>query len=164
MAGSSDTIFGWQKGLRYIAIICLIIGVIIACVMNWMHGNQANVMIETPTRTVAIQAELALTPAKQAFGLMFRSDLPQKSGMLFVFPQKKIVTMWMKNTYIPLDMIFFDENGQIIHIHENAIPHDETTISSRLPAIGVLEVNAGFVKENKIDVGQKIIYPSLTEK
>lgn len=163
MAGVFDRVSKRQKGLRYIAVICLIIGVIIACIMNWIHGDQANVVIETAVQKVDVQAELALTPAKQAFGLMYRSNLPKNSGMLFVFPQKKIVTMWMKNTYIPLDMIFFDENGRISHIHENAIPHDETTISSQLPAIGVLEVNAGFVKANKIEVGQKIIYPSFAK-
>ncbi len=118
-------------------------------------------VIQTHTTSVTVHAEVALTPEQQIRGLMFRKSLPENDGMLFVFPTKQIVSMWMKNTYIPLDMIFFDDTRKVVHIHQNARPHDLTIISSLVPATGVLEVNAGFVRKHHITLGNQINYPSV---
>ena len=70
---------------------------------------------------VRFRVELALTPAEQAKGLMNRESLPRLSGMLFVYPRESDVAFWMRNTLIPLDMIFADDEGRIVRVHENAV-------------------------------------------
>ncbi len=79
--------------------------------------------------------------------------------MLFDFGKEKHVSFWMRNTLIPLDMIFADAFGTITHIHHNAIPHDETGIPSRGPILGVLEINAGLSRFLGIQVGDRIDHP-----
>lgn len=101
--------------------------------------------------------ELADDPAKREYGLMYVSKIPENYGMLFVFQEVKPVAFWMKNTYIPLDLLFFDKNGRISHIHENAIPHDLTPIRSNGPVVAVLEVNAGGAKRHNLNVGDSLI-------
>ncbi len=110
---------------------------------------------------VRLYVEIADTPEKQKNGLMYRTKLDSNSGMLFILPEKQPLYMWMKNTNIPLDMLFFDETGKITHIHTNAHPHDETLISSQSPVIGVLEVNAGFAQKHHIQVGNYIRHPHI---
>jgi uncharacterized protein len=81
-------------------------------------------------------------------------------GMLFDFAKEVPVSMWMKNTLIPLDMVFADDAGVIRHIHRGAIPHDETIIEAPAPMRWVLEVNAGFVDQFKIQTGDQLIFTS----
>ena len=100
--------------------------------------------------------EIADTPEKMSLGLMYRKNMPRNQGMLFISPYPRIISMWMKNTYIPLDMIFFDPFGRVVHVHHNAIPHDETVISSQIPVIGVLEINAGEARKYGIDVNTRL--------
>ncbi len=155
---------GAQKLRRYVGrtlIWGFLVGLIIS---GWFYLNApttVSVLIETPDKNILVQAEPAITDIKKAIGLMYRSDLPDDNGMIFLYPHKRVITMWMKNTYIPLDMIFFNEYGVISHIHKNAVPMDETVISSQTPAIGVLEVNAGFADKHGIQTGQKLTYPPI---
>jgi uncharacterized protein len=103
--------------------------------------------------------EIAKTPAVQEKGLMFRESLPQDQGMLFVFMQEGIYNFWMKNTLIPLDMIWINENREVIFIKNDAQPCTENFCSEIVPdgaAKYVLEINAGKAKELGIFVGQKI--------
>lgn len=91
-----------------------------------------------------IKTELALTPADQERGLMFREEMPADHGMLFVFPGAEAERgFWMKNTLIPLDMVFIRKDGTIHHIHENAVPNDLTSVRSNGPVMAVLELNGG---------------------
>lgn len=83
--------------------------------------------------------------------------LPQNLGMYFKRDYPEIINMWMKNTKIPLDMIFIDENYKIINIVDNTIPDSLTTITSIYPAIGVLEINGGLANKLKIRNGYKIL-------
>lgn len=115
--------------------------------------------ILTPEKTLYLKAEIADTPKKWTLGLMFRKSLPGDNCMIFLFDKLKPGNMWMKNTFIPLDMIFFDENFKIVYIHENAVPHDKTIITTPMPILGVIETNAGYVKKNNVNIGQKIIFP-----
>jgi len=113
-------------------------------------------LIQTSDRDIIYQIELALTPEQQKIGLMYRENLPPQTGMLFIFKNPRIAHMWMKNTLIPLDMIFFDTTGRVIHIHENAHPLDTTVISSYQPVAGVLEINAGEAKAFNITTGSTL--------
>lgn len=89
------------------------------------------------------RVELASTPEERARGLMFRRSLPADAGMIFDYGHETRIAMWMKNTYIPLDMLFIDSAGVIRHIRANAVPHDETPIPSIVPVQAVLELNGG---------------------
>ena len=101
------------------------------------------------------EAELAVTPAEQSRGLMFRPYLPHKYGMLFINNRDDMQNYWMKNVSIPLDIIFMNGNYEVVHVHHNAHPYDETTISSLYPARYILEINAGEAKECRIKRGVK---------
>ncbi|MEM7816026.1 MAG: DUF192 domain-containing protein [Candidatus Aenigmatarchaeota archaeon] len=98
--------------------------------------------------------ELALTPEERSRGLMFRESLPKESGMLFVFESEGTYSFWMKNTLIPLDIIWMDSNGTVVFIKENAQPCGKECplITPDSPAKFVLEVNGGTVK--KIGLGR----------
>ena len=101
------------------------------------------------------EAETAVTPYEQARGLMHRPYLPARYGMLFIHDRDEMQHYWMKNVFIGLDMIFINGNNEVVHVHHNAQPHDESTVGSRYPARYVLEVNAGEAKECKVRRGIK---------
>lgn len=101
----------------------------------------------------AFKIELAITQDEMAKGLMFREKLEEGAGMLFIHNRVQEVSMWMKNTKIPLDMLFIDNSGKILHIVENARPFEEKMISSRYPVRAVLELAAGEVAKRGIAVG-----------
>lgn len=102
------------------------------------------------------QTELAMTPEKRAQGLMFRASMRQRTGMLFVHADDGMQYFWMKDTYIPLDIIFINSRFEVVHVHHNARPRDEKTITSHYPAMYVLEVNAGEAKACSIKRGTKV--------
>ncbi|MBA3064951.1 DUF192 domain-containing protein [bacterium] len=108
---------------------------------------------------ISITAEVADTPFLREKGLMFIRSLPQNSGMLFIFESPRELRFWMKNTLIPLDMIFVSENFTIVNIAENAQPcaADCPLYYSAAPAKYVVETNAGFAKENGIRVGNNVV-------
>jgi uncharacterized membrane protein (UPF0127 family) len=104
---------------------------------------------------IEFTVELALTGGQRQQGLMFRKTMSENHGMLFDFGGMRDVTMWMRNTFLPLDMIFFGPDGVITHIHENAVPHSESIISSRGPVKYVLEVNGGLTRKLGIRPGDR---------
>jgi uncharacterized membrane protein (UPF0127 family) len=108
--------------------------------------------IVTASGTHEFSVEVMRTEAELEHGLMFRRFLPAGRGMLFDFKTERPVMMWMKNTYLPLDMIFISKSGRVVGIAENAEPLSEKIIPSGAPAYGVLELNAGTAA--KIDVKQ----------
>jgi uncharacterized membrane protein (UPF0127 family) len=95
---------------------------------------------------------VADTEARGEQGLMFVRDLPADRGMLFTGPQPKIWSMWMRNTYIPLDMLFVAVDGHVVKI-AHAIPHDETPISSEVAVNGVIELQGGISEKLHLKVG-----------
>lgn len=105
--------------------------------------------------------EIARTPEEQARGLMFREEMAADAGMLFVYDTPRTVSFWMRNTLIPLDMIFIGPDGAVRHVHAEAIPGDETPIPSRGPVIGVLEINGGLAEEIGIAPGAQVRHPLL---
>jgi uncharacterized membrane protein (UPF0127 family) len=107
----------------------------------------------------ALSVEVMRTEAGRERGLMERRYLPADRGMLFQFDREQPIMMWMKNTYIPLDMIFISRAGVVTHIHENAEPLSEAIISSNGPVYGVLEVNAGYARKIGLKPGDLVRHP-----
>ena len=105
--------------------------------------------------------EVATTPEQMAVGLMFRADMPADEGMLFIYPSEQQVSFWMKNTLIPLDMLFISADGHIRHIAQRTIPLDETPIPSIEEVKAVLEVNGGTVERLGIKTGDVVRSPAL---
>ncbi len=112
----------------------------------------------THTTIKMIQIEIADNDAERAQGLMWRRYMAEDDGMLFIFRTQELQTFWMKNTYIPLDMIFADSSGRIVSIYPEATPLNETSIPSGEPAKYVVEVNGGFCARFGINVGDRIEY------
>ena len=99
---------------------------------------------------------LADTSSRKQQGLMFVRDLPADRGMLFVNDQPYIASMWMKNTYLPLDMLFIDAKGRVVHIAAQTKPHSLDTISSNEPVTMVLELRGGEAGKREIAVGDRV--------
>lgn len=118
------------------------------------YGLEERLAISTENgETYWFDIEIAATAEEIRKGLMGRDYLAPDKGMLFVFGLEEPRSFWMKNTRIPLDMIFVKADGTIRHIHANAIPLDETPIASNGPVLGVVEVNGGITSDLGIKDG-----------
>ncbi len=116
---------------------------------------------EVTDTIIGIEIEIADTDAKREKGLMYRKKMAQNRGMLFVFPEERRQNFWMKNTEIPLDIIFVNADSMIVHIAENARPYSLKSIPSFEYTKYVVEVNAGFCKKHLIKTG---IYIKIEKK
>src|SRR5437762_7163474 len=105
------------------------------------------------------KVELAKTPAQMTQGLMFRTSLAPDAGMLFEYQQPTAATMWMRNTLIPLDMLFVDAQGRIVNIHERAVPQSLDLIAAAEPVRAVIELNGGTAARLGIEAGDRGIRP-----
>ncbi|UXU73663.1 MULTISPECIES: DUF192 domain-containing protein [unclassified Paracoccus (in: a-proteobacteria)] len=120
-------------------------------------------------RRIPVSVELASTPDERARGLMFRKDLPPGHGMLFVYEQPQPVSFWMRNTLIPLDIVFFDSRGVVRHIHPMARPLDETPIPGAAPGdsrpdrLLVLELPGGDAARLGIAPGMALTHPAVPQ-
>jgi uncharacterized protein len=121
--------------------------------------DKSTVTIDTIAGPHHFAVELAVTPEQQQLGLMFRASLSPDAGMLFDFGQTKPASFWMKNTLIPLDMLFITADGRIADIHEHAEPLSEAVILSRVPVRAVLEVKGDTVAQLGIRVGDVVHNP-----
>ncbi|MEL6264943.1 MAG: DUF192 domain-containing protein [Pseudomonadota bacterium] len=110
---------------------------------------------------VSYTVELALTPEEQARGLMFRQSMPADAGMLFVFDTPRQASFWMKNTFIPLDIIFVDGEGRVLNVAANTVPFSEASVLSEGIASAVLEVNAGQARKHGITRGSQLVHPAF---
>jgi uncharacterized membrane protein (UPF0127 family) len=119
------------------------------------------VELRFPGGQARFSIELAVTAEGRARGLMFRDSLPRSSGMLFVYPAPIRATFWMRNTFIPLDMIFADPAGRVTHVHANAVPRDETTIDGGPGVLAVLEINGGLAARLGIVPGAEMRHPAF---
>jgi uncharacterized membrane protein (UPF0127 family) len=108
-------------------------------------------------------AEFANTPAQRARGLMFKTRLPERQGMLFDFGRDQEIRMWMKNTLIPLDMIFIQSDGRIHRIEQNTKPGSLSPISSNGSVRAVLEMRAGTSKKYRIAPGDRVIHQLFSQ-
>ncbi|MEW6258140.1 MAG: DUF192 domain-containing protein [Pseudomonadota bacterium] len=114
------------------------------------------VEIATKSGVVVLEVEVARTDKQREVGLMFRKEMPERQGMLFDFKQDQPVYMWMKNTYIPLDMLFIRSDGTIARIEAMTTPLSERTISSGEPVRAVLELNGGAARRLGIAPGDRV--------
>lgn len=111
--------------------------------------------------TAGFSVELAATPSARAQGLMNRDSLPSSAGMLFVYDAPQRATFWMKNTRIPLDMIFLDATGRVLGVHANARPMDTNIIDGGLDVLAVLEINGGLAARLGITTGDMVRHPAF---
>jgi hypothetical protein len=105
---------------------------------------------------IKIDVEIAETDEKRRLGLMFREKMDELQGMLFIFQDDEEQGFYMKNTILPLDIIFCNSKKQIVKIHKNTIPYSEKTLPSGKPSLYVVEVNAGFCDRHGIKEGDYI--------
>jgi hypothetical protein len=120
--------------------------------------------IVTKSGVQIFTVEMATTEQEKSTGLMYRKELPDGRGMLFDFSPEQPVTMWMKNTFISLDMIFIRADGRILRIAENTEPQSEKIISSGGLAKGVLEVIAGTARKYGIAPGDRVAHPLFNRR
>ena len=105
---------------------------------------------------ISVRIELAQTPKEQEQGLMFREHLPENQGMLFVYPYPQILSFWMRNTFIPLDIAFIDHKGLIVSIQQMQPLEEEKSYVSPVPAQYALEMNQGWFERNNVHVGDQV--------
>ena len=154
-------VFAVAKG--WLAAILVIAGVGLASAPAGAASFQP-LEIATRNGVQAFSVEMATTEQEKQTGLMYRKELADGKGMLFDFNPEQEVSMWMKNTYVSLDMIFIRADGRILRIAENTEPMSTKIISSRGPARAVLEVVAGTAQKYGIRAGDRVGHPLFGSK
>ncbi|SEQ57615.1 hypothetical protein SAMN05428969_3564 [Devosia sp. YR412] len=119
-------------------------------------ADESKLTLHTDTGDYAFNVSVVDTPESRAKGLMYVTELADDAGMLFDFKEQRPVSFWMRNTFIPLDMIFVDAAGVVKNVHVNAIPHDPTGIPSDGPVQYVLEIPGGRSVEIGLKAGDKM--------
>jgi uncharacterized protein len=123
--------------------------------------SPARVDLRWPGGQESIAVEVADEPAERSRGLMFRDAMPLNEGMLFVYDAPRRPSFWMKNTLIPLDMIFADASGTVTRVHVNAVPQDLTGIDGGEGVQYVLEINGGLAAKLGIEAGAVLRHPAI---
>ncbi|WP_281017133.1 MULTISPECIES: DUF192 domain-containing protein [unclassified Minwuia] len=136
--------------------ILLLLLLTVATVAPAAAQDLSSLTVETAGGERRFAVELADDAASRRRGLMFRQSMPLDHGMLFDFEREQPLSFWMKNTPLPLDIIFIDRRGIIVHIHHRAVPYDETPIPSMKPASAVLEINGGVARVIGIAEGDQV--------
>ena len=137
----------------------LSIGLALACT----DPAAPSVSIDTGEKTVRVTVEIADEPEERTLGLMYRTDLAPDEGMLFLFPEERERSFWMKNTPTSLDILYVSTDGEIVGIAEHTKPYSVDPIPSGAPSERVLEVPAGFVERHGVAVGDRITYHAVPE-
>jgi uncharacterized membrane protein (UPF0127 family) len=143
----------------------LVAAAFLLAALSGCGGEEARrAVIETRDgATHSFSVELALTQEEQRQGLMYRRELPEDAGMLFFYPACARAAFWMKNTYIPLDMIFIAADGEIVRIARMTEPETLDVHDSLIPVNGVLEVNGGLTQRLGIEEGDVLRHPWFGE-
>lgn len=126
------------------------------------HGLQVTIAGADGIDRATVRVELATTPAERELGLMYRNHLNADAGMLFIFPAPDHLTFWMRNTEIPLDMIFADSSGRIVGVVANAEPYSDDSLGPKADARYVLEVNGGFCAAHHVSEGDRMRFIGFT--
>lgn len=140
-------------------VFAAVMALLAATVTNAGAAEVQPLEIVTKSGVHVFTVEVAKTEQERATGLMYRKELAEGRGMLFDFSPEQPVSMWMKNTFIPLDMIFIRSDGRILRIAENTEPHSEKIIPSGGLAKGVLEVIGGTARKYGIQAGDRVAHP-----
>jgi hypothetical protein len=126
-------------------------------------AGTGTLVLKTASGDHNFNIEVMITNQERALGLMFRRSLPENGGMLFLYDPPQPAPMWMKNTLIPLDMVFISAEGKVHRIEQNTEPFSTAPISSDGAVIGVLELNAGEAEKIGLKPGDKVVYPGLAK-
>jgi len=129
----------------------------------WAQCSADQVFLRGDWGQARFSIEIADTPETRALGLMHRTSMPASAGMLFVYERPQMLSFWMRNTLIPLDMLFIDASGVVQHIHANAIPGDETPIVGGRDLLAALEINGGLAERMGITVGTQLRHPAFSD-
>jgi uncharacterized protein len=127
-------------------------------------ASGGTIVLRTTSGDHNFNIEVVTTDQERARGLMYRRALPENSGMLFLYERPQQAAMWMKNTLIPLDMVFIAAGGRVHRIESNAEPFSLTLIPSNGDVVAVLELNAGQADKIGLKRGDQVVYPGLGEK
>ncbi len=152
--------------MRNLFSIFLLAGLLVACgpAANGGSGHGEDpdwleVTVVSSTGEHTFHVDIADDAAEQRRGLMYRREMAADAGMLFLYDEEEPLSYWMRNTYIPLDIIYIDQTGRIVSIARDTTPLSERSIPSAGPAIAVLEVNAGISDEFGFVDGDQVRHP-----
>ena len=138
-----------------IALVLLLVASSAAC------AREPRVVLHGAGGDTPVTVEVADTDAKRTLGLMYRKELGENAGMLFIFEKTQQMSFWMKNTVLPLDMIFIAEDRKIVGIVKNAVPFTTTPRKVDGPSRYVLEVNAGFTDKHGVKAGDAVTFEDV---
>ena len=150
-----------RRFTRSCALTVLLLAVFPACPST--SSPQVVILLQNG-EPIHVTVEVVDTPEKRRLGLMYRNELPEFSGMLFIFPQEQLLTFWMKNTPLPLDIIYITVDYTIISIAENTRPYSEAPLPAKQPAKYALEVNAGFCHRHGVVTGDRVKFVQVASK
>ena len=131
----------------------------IAAPLASVSFEESSLTIDAKSGRFEFRVEMAVSPEQRSQGLMFREDLAEDRGMLFDFGRPQQASMWMRNTYVPLDMLFIDGDGRITQIAADTQPLSDAVIASREPVRAVLELRAGVTAKLGIEPGDRVVHP-----
>lgn len=160
-----------MKSIHIVAtkiVLLLVVGVLLIplplAAQKPVEFDRDVLSIETKSGEIfEFDVELAESDEQKSRGLMYRREMGEREGMLFLYRRDQVVTMWMANTFLPLDMLFIERNGRIARIQANTVPQSREVISSRKRVRAVLELNAGTARSLGISVGDKVLYDRLNQ-
>lgn len=162
MGSSVAGLIGWRRATRICKtfLFSLILTTALGAVAQ-ADCRADQVELRWPGGQARFSVELADDEAERARGLMHRETMPRSAGMLFAYETPRRAQFWMKNTLIPLDMIFADQQGVVTRVHSNAIPQDTTVIDGGDGVQFVLEINGGLAKRLGITAGAELRHPKI---
>jgi len=145
--------------MNFKSLKCLLIPLVFLLLFSACKAETPEVLLQKKNGDkISISVEVVKTQEARRLGLMYRKSLAKKSGMLFIFENEREHPFTMKNTYIPLDMIFINRSNKITGIVKNTTPKTKGPYTINAPSLYVLEVNAGFCRENGIEKGDSVIF------
>jgi uncharacterized membrane protein (UPF0127 family) len=143
-------------------LAALLIGVLMICASATGCGAEPRVVLVGQNgKEVAFKVEIADTPEKREIGLMYRKDMALDYGMIFIFPYSSPQSFWMKNTILPLDMIFISRDQKIVGIVEQAVPFSLDPRGVSTPSQFVLEINGGLAKRHGLRLGDVVRFEGI---
>ena len=141
---------------------CLLIPLFFLLLFSACKAETPKVILQNKNGDkISVSVEVVKTQEARQLGLMYRKSLAKKSGMLFIFENEREHSFTMKNTYIPLDMIFINRSNKITGIVKNTTPKTKGPYTINAPSLYVLEVNTGFCRENGIEKGDSVIFKNI---
>jgi uncharacterized protein len=145
---------------RSLLLILVVVAPLAAC-DDAQSRSDSTLIIATRSARHTFTIELARTRSQMERGLMFREQLAADHGMLFLYDSDRAVAFWMKNTLIPLDLLFIGSDGTILQIAKRAVPLSTAVIAAQMPVRAVLEVNGGTADRLGIAVGDRVLYSAF---